>query len=51
MQGLIGLVFAVGLGYWIWGDVPTPLMLAGAALIVASGLWIAQLEGRRAQTV
>ena len=43
-----GLVLAIAIGYAIWGDLPTPLMLAGSSLIVGSGLWIACIESRAA---
>lgn len=34
------IVWAILLGYLVFGDVPTPEMLIGAAIIVASGLFI-----------
>jgi drug/metabolite transporter (DMT)-like permease len=33
-------VWATILGFAIWGDVPTPALLAGSAIVVASGLYI-----------
>ncbi len=38
------LVVAAALGYLIWGDFPGPVKLAGAAVIVASGLYIIHRE-------
>ncbi len=36
----LSLVWATLLGFAIWGDVPTPALLAGSAIVVASGLYI-----------
>ena len=36
----LSLVWATLLGLAIWGDVPTPHLLLGAAVVVASGLYI-----------
>ena len=41
-----GLVWAIGLGFWLWGDVPTPIMLTGASLIIGSGVYMVQHESR-----
>jgi len=38
------LVWAIGLGVLVWGDVPGLGMLAGSALIVAAGLYILHRE-------
>ncbi len=38
------LVWSIALGWLVWGDAPTPWMLAGAALIVAAGLYILHRE-------
>ena len=40
------LIWSVALGWWIWGDWPTPATWAGAALIVAAGLYVAYRETR-----
>jgi drug/metabolite transporter (DMT)-like permease len=40
------IVWAMALGYLIWGDVPTPAALTGAALIVGAGLAIFFHENR-----
>jgi drug/metabolite transporter (DMT)-like permease len=42
------LVWAGVLGWLVWGDVPDGLTLAGAAVIVASGLWLVFREHRGA---
>jgi drug/metabolite transporter (DMT)-like permease len=41
-----GLLWGMGLGYVLWGDVPTPIMLTGAAVVVASGLILLRIEAR-----
>jgi drug/metabolite transporter (DMT)-like permease len=33
------VIFAVIMGYLVWGDVPDPIAFAGIALIVGSGLY------------
>jgi drug/metabolite transporter (DMT)-like permease len=38
------LLWAAVLGYVIWGDLPGGWVWAGAAILVVSGLWIAQTE-------
>jgi drug/metabolite transporter (DMT)-like permease len=40
------IVWAVVFGYAVFGDVPAPAMLVGAAIIVASGLFILARERR-----
>jgi drug/metabolite transporter (DMT)-like permease len=40
------LVWAIVLGYPVFGDLPTPHMLAGAGVIIAAGLFIFQREQR-----
>jgi drug/metabolite transporter (DMT)-like permease len=42
--GYAGLVFAMGFGFFIWGDVPDAYLLIGAAIVVASGLYILHRE-------
>ncbi len=34
------LVWAMVLGFIFWGDIPTPLLLAGSAVVVGSGLFL-----------
>jgi drug/metabolite transporter (DMT)-like permease len=38
------VLWALGIGYVVWGDVPNALALAGIAVIVASGLYILHRE-------
>jgi drug/metabolite transporter (DMT)-like permease len=38
------LVFAMAFGYAFWGDTPDAFLLAGAAIVVASGLYILHRE-------
>jgi len=33
-----GLVFAVAIGYWVWGDWPNDLAWLGIALLILSGM-------------
>lgn len=40
----LALVFATGFGFLIWGDVPDIFLVAGAATVVASGLYILHRE-------
>jgi drug/metabolite transporter (DMT)-like permease len=41
------IIWAIGLGYAVFGDMPDFFMLAGAAVIVAAGLYIFWLEQGR----
>jgi len=43
----LSLVWATLLGFAIWGDVPTPHLLAGAAVVAASGLYLLWRETLR----
>ncbi|MGE5147334.1 MAG: DMT family transporter [Candidatus Eiseniibacteriota bacterium] len=43
----LSLVWATILGFAIWGDVPTPALLIGSAIVVASGLYILWRETLR----
>ena len=46
------LVWAMILGYLVWGDVPTVSLLAGSAIVVASGLFLLWREtGRKPRMV
>jgi len=47
------LVWALGFGFFIWGDVPSAGLLIGSAIVVASGLFLFWREARlqRALTV
>ena len=40
----VGLISMSGLGYFIFGDVPTPWTLSGGAIVVASGLYLLYRE-------
>src|SRR5437868_3265823 len=47
----LSLVWAMILGFAVWGDVPTPGLLVGSAIVVASGvyiLWRETVHRRRA---
>jgi drug/metabolite transporter (DMT)-like permease len=41
------LVWALIIGYVVWGDVPTPGLLVGSAIVVASGLLLLWHETAR----
>lgn len=41
------LVWAMIIGFFVWGDVPTPALLVGSAIVVASGLLLLWHEARR----
>jgi len=43
-----GLLFALVLGYLVWGDVPNALAWAGIALLVTAGLYVLHSERTRA---
>ena len=43
-----GLLYAGALGYYVWGDVPTATFLVGAAIVMASGLYILYRETKLA---
>ncbi len=43
-----GLLFAIVLGYAVWGDIPNALAWAGIALLVAAGLYVLHGERSRA---
>ncbi|HEX5318574.1 MAG TPA: DMT family transporter [Stellaceae bacterium] len=43
----LSLVWAMILGFAVWGDVPTPDLLLGAAIVVCSGLYILWRETLR----
>jgi drug/metabolite transporter (DMT)-like permease len=46
-----GLVWATLMGFLVFGDFPTGLILGGAAVIIASSLYIARREALRARRV
>jgi drug/metabolite transporter (DMT)-like permease len=41
------LVWALALGFVFWGEVPTPPLIAGSAIVVGSGLFLLWHESRR----
>jgi drug/metabolite transporter (DMT)-like permease len=43
-----GLLYASVIGYYVWGDVPTVTFLVGAAIVMASGLYILYRETKLA---
>ena len=43
----LSLVWASILGFAVWGDVPTPELLLGSAIVVTSGLYILWRETMR----
>ena len=43
----LSLVWAVVIGFMVWGDVPTIGLLIGSAIVVASGLFLLWREARR----
>jgi len=40
----MSMIWAMSLGYLLWGDLPTQALLVGAAIVAASGLFIAYRE-------
>src|SRR5262249_19175324 len=44
-----GLLYASVIGYYVWSDVPTVTFLAGAAIVMASGLYILYRETKLAR--
>ena len=40
------MLFALAIGYWVFGEVPTLTVLGGAALVVTAGVLIILREGR-----
>ena len=42
----LNLVWALALGYLIWGDVPTAGLLIGSAIVVGSGFFLFWREAR-----
>jgi drug/metabolite transporter (DMT)-like permease len=41
------LVWAIILGFLVWGDVPTIQLLIGSSIVVASGMALLWYEARR----
>jgi drug/metabolite transporter (DMT)-like permease len=44
-----GIIFAVIIGYMVWGDVPDALTLAGTVIVVVTGVYTFRREMRLAQ--
>jgi drug/metabolite transporter (DMT)-like permease len=44
-----GLLWALLIGYVVWGDVPNALAWAGIALLIGAGLYLVQRERQRAR--
>lgn len=42
------VLWATALGWWFWGEVPDAITIAGAAVVIASGLYILRREAIRA---
>jgi drug/metabolite transporter (DMT)-like permease len=40
----LSMIWAVGFGFVLWGDVPTPALLAGGVVVAGSGLYILYRE-------
>jgi len=43
----VSIIYVSLIGYAVWGDVPDAPLLVGAAILVASGLYILHRETRR----
>lgn len=41
------VLWALGIGYVLWGDVPNPLAIAGIAVVVGAGLYILRRQALR----
>jgi drug/metabolite transporter (DMT)-like permease len=41
------LVWAIILGFLVWGDIPSAALLAGSAIVVSSGVFLLWHESRR----
>jgi len=44
------MIWSIGFGYLIWGDLPTPVLIGGACVVVMSGLYILYRETIRRQS-
>ena len=42
----VAMVWAVALGYFVLGEMPKPLVLDGAGIVIAAGLYIVWRERR-----
>jgi drug/metabolite transporter (DMT)-like permease len=41
------LVWSIGIGFLVWGDVPTTNLIVGSSIVVASGLFLLWRESRK----
>jgi len=44
------MIWSIGFGFLIWGDMPTPVLIGGACVVVMSGLYILYRETIRRQS-
>lgn len=44
------MIWSIGFGYLIWSDLPTPVLIVGACVVVMSGLYILYRETIRRQS-
>ena len=44
------MIWSIGLGFFIWGDMPTPVLIGGACVVASSGLYILYRETIRQQS-
>jgi len=42
------IIFAMGLGWWLFGEKPTPTILGGSAIVIGAGLFVLWREHRLA---
>jgi drug/metabolite transporter (DMT)-like permease len=49
--GYVSIVFSTMFGFALWGELPGPRVLTGAAIVIASGLYIIFREARRQRHV
>jgi drug/metabolite transporter (DMT)-like permease len=43
----LSLLWAMGFGFVLWGDVPTSGLIVGSAIVIGSGLFLLWHETRR----
>ncbi|RTE86927.1 MULTISPECIES: DMT family transporter [Gammaproteobacteria] len=44
------MIWAIGLGYLLWGELPTTAVVIGALIVIASGIYISHRETRKKAT-
>ncbi len=49
--GYAAILWSTLLGYLLWGDLPGPRILAGAAIVISSGLYILYRETRKRREI